>query len=107
MDEISRIERYVLEVKVDEGVMTTPGTSSHNLFHGGLSVECEQCSHGPYLVCLNLVGVKERCRRICVALQNCFPDPPGDCGWNNVSFMPWFERHKEEALVLPLRHGPF
>ena len=42
-----------------------------------------------------------------VALQNRFPGPSGDCGWYNVSFMPWFKQHKEEALVLPPRHGPF
>jgi len=42
-------------------------------------------------VCPNLVGLKERCRGICVALQNNFPDPPGDSGWYNVLFMPWFE----------------
>ena len=74
-----------------------PGISSQNLFHGGLSVECERCSHGSYLMLLNLADLKERCRGIYVALQNRFLDPPGDCGWYNVSFMPWFERHKEEA----------
>ena len=52
------------------GVMTAPGISSQNLFHGGMSVECEQCSHGSYLLRLNLMGIKERCSRICVALQN-------------------------------------
>ena len=35
-----------------------------------------------------LVGFKERCRGICVALHNRFLDQPGDCGWYNVSFMP-------------------
>ena len=59
------------------------------------------------LVRLNLVGLKDRCRGICVVLQNRFLDPPGDCGWHNVSFMPWFERRKQEVLVLPPRHGPF
>ena len=83
------------------------GTSLQTLFHGGLSVECERCSHGSYLVCLNLVGLKKRCRGICVALKNRFLDSPGDSGCYNVSFMPWFERHREEALVLPPRHGPF
>ena len=37
-------------------------------------MECERCSHGSYLVRLNLVGLKERCRGICVALQNRFPE---------------------------------
>ena len=33
-------------------------------------MECERCSHGSYLVRLNLEGLKERCRGICVALPN-------------------------------------
>ena len=64
-------------------------------------MECERYSHGSYMLRLNLVELKERCRSICVALQNRFLDTPRDCGWSNVSFMHWFERHKEEALVLP------
>ena len=56
--------------------MTASGISSQNLFHGGLSVECEWFSHGLYLLRLNLVTLKERCRRICVALQNRFQIHP-------------------------------
>ena len=52
--------------------MTAPGISLQNMFHGGVSVEYERSSHGSYLLCLNLVGLKERCRGICVALQNRF-----------------------------------
>ena len=35
-------------------------------------MECERCSHGSDLLRLKLVGLKERCRGICVALQNRF-----------------------------------